>query len=203
MTHRLCSIVLACACAPALAAPAHTHEFPQEREVIAQVGRDRVDLLVTYTETNRARIDVTMARFDLDRDGALTGPEAILAGQSWLPYALAGLTFEVVGEKPAMQPPSIKFKRTDAGEVKMAVLMSYEVPALAPEATRTLRVRLHDDPHTLPLTAQAQAVDGLRLRDIAGHTIGPTRRTKAYPLQHGADVTFTYVAPEQFDQTDE
>lgn len=138
-----------CALMPLGASVSSAHELAAERQLVVQLGVSHASVLVTLEERDKARADLIFARYDLNRDGKLEGPEAELAAQLVLPMALQGITLEVVGERPAAQEPKIKLKRTQRGELAMMALVTYALPALKPEAKRTFRVSLRDD-HKYP-----------------------------------------------------
>lgn len=173
------------------ATPAHSHEMPAERALIAQMTPGHVELLLTHEEPASERVSLLLARYDLDRDGQLRGPEARLAARQWLPHTLAGLRFEVPGQAPRSLPPEIKFERTPEGALRMAALMRYELPELEPGAQRTLRIRLDEDWRVTETATIVQARRGVRLDKIAGAP-APGERAGPFTLRAGADLAVVF-----------
>ncbi|RDV38771.1 hypothetical protein DV096_08170 [Bradymonadaceae bacterium TMQ3] len=135
--------------------PSHAHEIGAERQVLVQVFEDRVDVALFYTEAPGARSGLLLTRFDVNGDGKLEGPEADLAGRALLPRMLGGLQFELPGERPRTGQPELKVE-VRQGRVAAAAMMSYALPELEVEATRTMIVRalkgdvLESELHILP-----------------------------------------------------
>lgn len=154
MPHLSRTLCLFCALL-ALSAPALAHEQPQERGLIAQMGEHDVHIMLTYRQPAGELTALTMARFDVNKDGQLDAQEAEFAGQSWLPRALHGLTFEVVGHAPRAHRPQIKFRRHEDGAMEMAALVRYELTNTVPHTARMLRITLAD--HALKTAARLHA----------------------------------------------
>lgn len=146
---------------------AGAHTLPQERKVVAQVSGDRVEILVEFLEPPNDRVQLLLRRFDLDGDGELRGAEAKLAGGAWSKYVLAGLQFEVVGESPAAQEPEIKFRRAQKGALTSLLYMRWDLPQLAPGATRTLRLKMQADEKTVPTAISFSPGEATDIREIA------------------------------------
>lgn len=147
------------------ASTSRAHELAAERQLIVQLGASHASVLVTLEERDKARADLIFARYDLNRDGKLEGPEAELAGQLVLPMALQGITLEVIGERPGAQEPKLKFKRTTKGELAMMALVTYTLPPLAPQKKRTFRVSMRDDREYPGLLVRFDALEPM-------HTLG-------------------------------
>lgn len=135
--------------------PSYAHEIGADRQVLVQVFEDRVDVALFYTEAPGARSGLLITRFDVNGDGELEGPEAELAGRALLPRMLGGLQFELPGERPRTGQPELKVE-VRQGRVAAAAMMSYALPSLDAEATRTMIVRalagdvLESELHILP-----------------------------------------------------
>ncbi|TXD38431.1 hypothetical protein FRC98_05955 [Lujinxingia vulgaris] len=134
---------------------ADAHDIGAERQVLVQVFEDRVDVALFYTEAPGARSGLLITRFDVNGDGELEGPEADLAGRALLPRMLGGLQFELPGERPRTGQPELKVE-VRQGRVAAAAMMSYALPELQAEATRTMIVRalkgdvLESELHIMP-----------------------------------------------------
>ncbi|RAL21532.1 hypothetical protein DL240_11760 [Lujinxingia litoralis] len=120
--------------------PAAAHEIGAERQVFVQVFEEHLDIAVFYLEAPGARSGLLLSRFDVNGDGKLQGPEADLAGRELIGRMLGGLQFEVPGERPRATAPEIKVE-VRQGRVAAAAMVSYALPALQAEATRTVIVR--------------------------------------------------------------
>lgn len=135
--------------------PSYAHEIGADRQVLVQVFEDRVDVALFYTEAPGARSGLLITRFDVNGDGKLEGPEADLAGRALLPRMLGGLQFELPGERPRTGQPELKVE-VRQGRVAAAAMMSYALPTLDAEATRTMIVRalegdvLESELHMMP-----------------------------------------------------
>lgn len=148
-----------------IAAPSQLwgHTYPTERGVVAQVGESRVDVMITYREPAGERADLLKTRLDLNRDGAINEAERAIAESVMGALMLRGLQLEVVGERPGVLEPSFKVLITKDGAVEAAALVSYTLEPLAAQgdkATRTLVVRVLEEPGAVPTTVLFQGVGG-------------------------------------------
>ena len=161
---------------------AQAHTFPRARQLRAELAPGHVDVLLSYEEPPTDRTRLLIQRFDLDRDGQLSGAESQTAATALLPAALEGLQLEVPGQRPAMQPPQLKLRHDAEGRLVLLALLRWELPTLAPGAERTLVVRLtYDTP--LPLTAQLLAADEVRpALASTGRATGPRQITGGQKL---------------------
>ncbi len=144
------------------------HESQPERELVVQLGPKRASVLLTYKAARGEAVELTFARFDVNRDGQLTGPEIELAAQSWAPIMLHALRFEIPGERPGTTPPQIKMARQDNGDLMLMALVTYELPEQAPEATRDFKVTLDEARGARVTRVMFQAEPGLALVRVAG-----------------------------------
>ena len=129
--HRKLSFYLIISIFTLLPALASGHESPVERDLMVQCGAREVVLLLQHREPAGERVTLLLQAYDLDRDGQLTGLEAQRAAAKWLPYMLAGLRFEVPGEAPAAQEPSLKFQVDESGALVTRAMIVYELPDAA------------------------------------------------------------------------
>ena len=142
--------ILAMAVFVATAATGMTHTLPRERTVLVEMKRDAVDAMVVFQEPPGKAVQFLVGRFDFDDDDELTGAEAKAAAEEWAPRALQGLTFRVDGEALEAEPESVKFKREHNGALSCAVLLSWGLDSLVPDATR--RVSLERAPDAADFT---------------------------------------------------
>jgi hypothetical protein len=139
------------------------HTYPTERAVVAQVGEARVDVMITYREPAGERADLLKTRLDLNRDGVINEAERTIAESVMGVLMLRGLQLEVVGERPGVLEPAFKVQITRDGAVEAAALVSYTLEPLAAQgagATRTLVVRVLEEPGVVATTVLFQGVDG-------------------------------------------
>lgn len=141
----------------------HAHDSPVKRELIVQFAPDKVMLMLDYELPAGERVDRLMVRYDLDHDGLIGPLETQRFASALLPSALNGLSFEVIGERPGAQEPEVKIRRTDEGKLAMVVLMTYILPKLEGDTSRSLRVSLDDDPHAIGTPMLAQTTDELAI----------------------------------------
>ena len=120
--------------------PSSAHDLPQERTILLQLYPTSIEAMIVYQEPPGRRVDFFLARFDTDRDGTLTGPEAEAAGKDWIPHALQGLTFQVDGEPLPDPTREIKFKKEHNGALSSAILLTFQTPRLDPGQHRTISV---------------------------------------------------------------
>jgi hypothetical protein len=141
----------------------HAHEIEPLRTVIVQVESDRIDIMVLFEEPPGPRAGLLLARYDLDQNGQLEGFEAELAGREMLPRMLSGMQFEVVGERPATGEPEIKFQVTPTRGITAAAFVSYELPAMPADATRTIVVRNFPVSHAMSAEVLIRAGSDLQI----------------------------------------
>ncbi len=145
---------------------AHAHELPQERTVLVQVSKTSVEVMIVYLEPPGPSVDLLMKRFDLNKDGELTGPEARLAGGEWIRRVLHGLQFEVAGEKPRAREPEIKFRVEKKGSLSAAVYARWDLESLPDHKTRTVHVRLLRQPENVPTEVTFQGDENTKITAI-------------------------------------
>ncbi len=168
-----------------LAPTALAHELPSKRHILAQVSPTAVRIMVTHEEPQNERTKLMMAQFDVNRDGQLAPEEAKLATSTWSQYVLAGLTFEIPGERPRAKAPQIKIERTERGSIATAVLMEFELPRAS---SRALIARASDKART-PSKIIVEGAHGLALHDVNGYP-PPTRPMPTISLAQGAELRF-------------
>lgn len=156
--HIMSVLVMSVVCFPSTLS---AHDSPITRELIVQHSTDAVLIMLAYEMPAGEHVERLMVRYDLDHDGVISTLEAPQMANVLLPAALDGLSFEVPGERPAAQEPEVKIRRTDEGKLAMAVLMTYTLPAIEDDASRTLRVTLASDPHAIHTPLIAQTVEQL------------------------------------------
>lgn len=149
-----------------LLSTAHAHDLPQERTVLVQVSKDRVEVLIAYLEPPGPQQELLFKRFDLNGDGELTGPEAKLAGSEWMPRVLHGLQFEVAGENPKAREPEIKFRREKKGSLSAAVYARWDLEPLAEGETRTVHVRLLRQPKNVPTEVTFRSNENTAIAEV-------------------------------------
>lgn len=178
-SHRLDSARRALALAVVVAlgcvlSTAYAHDLPQERTALVQVSKNRVEVMIVFLEPPGPTIDLLMKRFDLNGDGALSGPEAKLAGGEWMPRVLHGLQFEVAGEKPQAQEPEIKFRVEKKGSLSAAVYARWDLPPLEAGEERTVHVRILRQPQVVPTELSFQSGENTTITGISlpGHGRG-------------------------------
>jgi hypothetical protein len=141
------------------------HDFPQSRELRAQIERDSVAVLLHYTYPASERGKMIVQRYDLDGDGELGEQERDRAARAILPAALAGLRMEVAGERPRAGTPKLKLRHDAEGEITLLALIEYRLDPLPAGQIRRFSVRLvrEKGESTYPLRASISAADGVEI----------------------------------------
>lgn len=168
-----------------VAGHAFAHDLPSTRHVLAQVSPDAVRIMITHEEPQNDRTKLLLARFDVNRNNKLDPEEAKLARPTWSQYVLAGLSFEIPGEKPGAREPMVKVEQTERGSIATAILMEFKLPR---GTSRTLVARASDKtPTTTKIMVEGQ--QGLRLLDVNGYP-PPQRPMPPVALARGQELRF-------------
>ncbi len=195
MRHGALIAVLAALLLPSVAADAH--EFPVERSLLAQVSLDRVEMMLVYTEPAGPRTDLLIAKFDLDNDGEIAGPELKLAEGELTKRAFRGLELEFLGERAGMHPPEMKVKRTREGGLAAAFYLHYRLDEKVAE--RTFVVRLEGSAERIiPLVLVVEAGEGLKLKSSSSPIDGIA--TRSTELKASSEHRTALVVPSTEDQ---
>lgn len=173
---------------------AEAHELDPLRTVIVQVEPNRLDLMILFEEPPGPRASLLLAKYDVDQNGLIEGPEAELAGREMLPRMLAGLQFEVLGERPRTGEPKIKFQTTPSRGITAAAFVSYELATLDVDAPRTIEVRNLPLNHGLSAEFLIRAGQGLQIT-ASTHPHSSGLATQPFTLTPGnaASATLTHI----------
>ncbi len=158
--------------AVALAAPGATaHDTPPTRELVAQASPEGLQIMVVHREPDNERVTLLRQRFDLDRDGHFNAAETQLVQKVWAKHVVAGLRFEVLGERPRIEDPKLKLGLDEDGALNSAFLMTFTLPDLAKGKERALNVLLEDGNQSATAIT-FQGVGGLGVRNADGELAG-------------------------------
>lgn len=191
--HTRHTILTLAAASLALVAPGATaHDTPPARELVAQASPEGLQIMVVHREPANDRVTLLRQRFDLNKDGHFDAAETQLVQKVWAKHVVAGLRFEVVGERPRIEEPRLKLGLDADGALNSAFLMTFTLPELAPGKDRALNVLLEEGDQSATAVT-FQGVGGLGVRTASGELAGSVA---AVTLTPGMNLTARFARVE-------
>lgn len=155
--------------------------------MLVELSESSAEAMVVYQEPPGRRISLLFARYDLDGDENIDGPEAEAASSSWIPYALQGLEFRIAGETPERLSEEIKFRPEHNGALSAAIYLEWDVDDLDPGQSRAFTVSRKSDAADFETLVRFQLKSGLELTDAPSSRV--TRETGPYRLPPGRSIS--------------
>ncbi len=188
----------------ALARSASAHDLPQERALLLEIKPEGLEAMVVYQEPPGERVDLIKAQSDFNRDGALTGPDAVAAASAWVPRALQGLEFEAEGTELDRDPPRVKFRNEHNGALSSAIYLRWDWEELDADAERTIRLTRSEDSGTFETLVRFQTSSPLQFTSssTAESATSATGRIGPFALDPDATVAVTVTRSNQTSESE-